>query len=119
MSRKLWYESRSIVSAPIVATTETPTRSARCGSSGARFWIETAAEYAFANASSVSSTVTASSASTAPTPPAATATGSAAGSVTSREKKRTAPSSQSHVPARKYPTAAPQKALLRLRAKRV
>ena len=25
MSRKLWYESRSIVSAPIVAATETPT----------------------------------------------------------------------------------------------
>ena len=101
MSRKLWYESRSIVSAPTVATTQTTVTSARCGSSGARFWIETAAEYEFANASSVSSTVTASSASTAPTPPAATATGSAAGSVMSREKKRTAPSSQSHVPARK------------------
>ena len=119
MSRKLSYESRSIVRAPSVATAETPTSSARCGRSGPRFWIETEAEYTFANASSVSSTVTASSASTAPTPPAATATGRAAGSVTSREKKSTAPSSQSHVPARKYPTAVPQKALPRLRAKRV
>ena len=91
MSRKLSYESRSIVSAPSVATAATATSSARCGTRGARFWIETAVEYTFANASSVSSTVTASSARTAPIPPAATATGSAAGSVMSREKKRIGP----------------------------
>ena len=44
MSRKLSYESRSIVSAPIVAATLTATTSSRCGSPGARFWIETEAE---------------------------------------------------------------------------
>ena len=43
-SRNVWYESRSIVSAPSVATAATPTTSARCGSHGSRFWIETAAE---------------------------------------------------------------------------
>ena len=50
-----------------------PTISARCGTRGRRFCVETAAEYTFANASSVSSTVSASSASAAATPPPAIA----------------------------------------------
>jgi hypothetical protein len=55
---------------------------------------ETAPEYAFANASSVSATVSAKRASSATSPPAATAAGRAAASATSRVRRTTAPSAR-------------------------
>ena len=91
----------------------------RCDTRGKRFWIETAVEYTFANASSDSSTVSAPSASTDARPPAATAAGSAAGSDRSRESRRSAPIGKSQSVGTRYPSPTPQKALRRLREKRV
>jgi hypothetical protein len=73
----------------------------------------------FANASSVSSTVTASNASAAARPAAATAAGTSTGSLSPRARTRNAPSTNIQVPATKYPSPAPKKALRRSREKRV
>ena len=63
----------SIASAPAVAMTEAHAISTRCGTRDRRFCVDTADEYTFANASSVSSTVRARSASAAAAPPPAIA----------------------------------------------
>ena len=63
----------SIAKAPAVATTEAPAISTRCGTRDSTFCVDTADEYTFANASSVSSTVSARSASAAAAPPPAIA----------------------------------------------
>jgi hypothetical protein len=63
--------------------------SARCGKRGKRFCVETADEYTFANASSVSSTVSASSASAAAAPPPAIAVRISSGWLGSTPRERT------------------------------
>ena len=83
------------IKAPAVATAVTRTMSSPCGTRGTAFWSETAAEYAFANASSVPVTRSAKSATIAANPPATTAAGSAAGSPRSRESTSTTPSASS------------------------
>ena len=82
-------------SAPAVATPVTRTISSACGARGNAFCSDIAAEYAFANASSVSVTRSAKSATIAAKPPATTAAGSAAGSPRPRESTSTAPSASS------------------------
>ena len=84
------------MSAPTVAIPVTTTMSSFCGACGTAFWSDTAAEYAFAKASSVSVTSSANSATIAAKPPATTAAGSAAGSPRSRESTSTAPSASNH-----------------------
>jgi hypothetical protein len=104
-----------------VATADDSRIRSRCGTAGNRFWSETAAEYVFANASSVSSTVRASSASAAAAPPPAIATRISSGWSGSRPRERTStePKPNWKNVGRRYPTPTPKNALRRSREKRV